>query len=83
MALANLQKTLGIRAKFIIMLAGLGVVALLLGIVGKLLSIQEMMGITPGGFVRGATALFLLTLVVMAYDRVYGCCETKPPETKP
>ena len=62
---------------------GLGVLTLLLGTVGKLIGIQQMMGITPGGFVRGATALFLLTLVVMAYDRMYGCTETKPPEAKP
>lgn len=64
-------------------IGGLGVLALLLGIAGRLFALQTMMGITPGGFVRGATALFLLTLVVMAYDRVYGCCESKPPEAKP
>ena len=41
-----------------------------------------MMGITPGGFVRGATALYLLALVVMVYDRWYGCPGTNPPPAK-
>ena len=61
---------------------GLGVLALGLAIVGRLIGIQTMMGITPGGFVRGATALYLLALVVMVYDRWYGCPGTNPPPAK-
>jgi hypothetical protein len=41
-----------------------------------------MVGTTPGGFVRGATALFLLTLVVMVYDHWYSPPASKPPEAK-
>jgi hypothetical protein len=64
-------------------IGGLGSLALLVGIVAKLLNINAIVGITAGGYVRGATALFLLTLVVMVYDRLYGCCGSKPTEPTP
>ena len=63
-------------------IGGLGAAALLLGVLGRLLNIQTMVGTTPGGFVRGATALFLLTLVVMVYDHWYSPPASRPPEAK-
>ena len=41
-----------------------------------------MMGMSPGGLLRGATALFLLALVFSAYGRSY-CCNTPPPAKTP
>ena len=60
-------------------IGGLGAAALLLGVAGRLLNIQNLAGTTPGGFVRGATALFLLSLVVMVYDHWYSPTAPKPP----
>lgn len=60
-------------------IGGLGAVALLAGVVVKLLSIQSVMGTSAGGFVRGATALCLLALVVMVYDHWYAGTAGGPP----
>ena len=62
--------------------AGAGVVALVLGIAGLLLHHQEICRVTPGGYVRGASALYLLALVIMAYGRCY-CTASNPPPAKP
>ena len=59
-----------------IVAAGLGVLALVLAIIDRLLS-TLIMGVLARGYLALATALFLLALVIMAYDRCYGC--TKPP----
>ena len=57
---------------------GLGVLALILANVGLCLGHSAIMGVRPGGLVQGASALFLLALVIMAYGRCY-CCNTPPP----
>ena len=64
-----------------VIVSGLGVLALILAIVGRFLSLPVTMGMSPTGLVRGASALFLLALVVMAYGRSY-CCNTPPPPAK-
>jgi hypothetical protein len=61
---------------------GLGVLALILAILGRFGGFNVTMGVAPGGLVRGASALFLLALVIMAYSRCY-CCNTPPPPAKP
>jgi hypothetical protein len=63
---------------------GLGVLALILAIVSRCSGIL-MMGVAPGSLIRGASSLFLLALVIMAYGRCY-CCNTPPsapPPAKP
>jgi hypothetical protein len=60
---------------------GLGVLALILAIVSRFSGIL-MMGVAPGSLIRGASALFLLALVIMAYGRCY-CCNTPPPAAPP
>ena len=57
---------------------GLGVLALILVVVGRFAIPAVMMGMSPGGLLRGATALFLLALVIIAYGRCY-CCNTPTP----
>lgn len=64
-------------------IGGAGVLVLVFGVVLRLLQIQTVMGVTAGGFVRGATALFLLTLVVMVYDRWYAGEGRKLPPANP
>ncbi|MBI4625264.1 MAG: hypothetical protein HY736_18845 [Verrucomicrobia bacterium] len=58
---------------------GLGVLALILAIVERLFGFQ-IMGVPPTGLIRGATALYLLALLIMVYDRWYcGASSTTPP----
>jgi hypothetical protein len=60
--------------------AGVGVLALVLAVVERLFTFQ-LLATTPGGFLRLATALFLLALVAMCYGKCYCCCckeESKP-----
>lgn len=47
-----------------------GIIALVLAIIDVLAS-TRIMGVTGAGFVRGSMSLFLLALVIMAYDRFY------------
>ena len=61
---------------------GLGVLALILANVGLCLGHSVIMGVSSGGLVRGASALFLLALVIMVYGRCY-CCNTPPPAQPP
>lgn len=69
-------------------IGGLGVLALVMGLVAKMLA-SGILGVSPAGYVRGASALFLLTLVVMVYDRWYGCrpeakaADSAPPRPTP
>jgi hypothetical protein len=58
--------------------SGLGVLALVLGVVGHFFGHPQILSVSPGWYVRGASALFLLALVIMAYGRCY-CCNTPPP----
>ena len=60
-----------------IAVAGLGVLSLVMGIVGKFVA-HPILDVSPGGYLRFATALYLLALVVMAYDRCYNCCSKTP-----
>jgi len=62
--------------------AGLGILALILAIVGRLFGIT-MMGVAPGSLLRGASALYLLALVIMVYGKWYYCTEATPPPPKP
>ena len=50
--------------------AVLGVIAIVLAIV-VVLAHTPIMGVTGAGFLRGATTLLLLSLVIMAYDKLY------------
>ena len=61
-----------------IVAAGLGVLALALAIADRLL-LNSVMGVSAGGYLRLATALYLLALVVIAYDRCYSCAKPQPP----
>jgi hypothetical protein len=47
-----------------------GVIALILAFL-NLLTHSAIMGVTRTGYIRGASSLFLLTLVVIAIDRSY------------
>ena len=51
-----------------------GVVALLLAVI-VVLAQSYILGVTGAGYLRAATALFLLALVIMGYDRCY--CQKK------
>jgi Na+/H+ antiporter NhaB len=59
--------------------AVVGVLALVLAIVEKLLSFQ-VDGVAASGWLRFAEVLFLLALVVMCYGKCCCCCkeESKP-----
>lgn len=54
-----------------IAVAGLGVLALILAIVERLAGFQ-VMGLAPMSLLRGAMTLYLLALVLMMYEKVYG-----------
>jgi hypothetical protein len=47
-----------------------GVLAILMAIIYARTSSPDL-GITGAGYLRGATSLFLLSLVVMVFDRTY------------
>ena len=64
-----------------LVVSGLGVLSLVVAIIDKFVS-QPILGVSPGGYLRFATALYLLALVVMAYDRWYGCCSKTPPPSQ-
>ncbi len=53
-----------------IIAAAAGLIALILSVI-VILSHNYILGITGAGFLRGATALYLLALVIIALDRVY------------
>ena len=55
-----------------------GAIALIIAIVEALFNVP-VLGITPAGYLRGATALFLLALVLIAYS---GCCCCSKDEKK-
>lgn len=57
-----------------IVAAAAGVIALLLAVI-VVLAHSYILGVTGAGYLRGATALFLLALVIMGYDRCY--CQKK------
>jgi hypothetical protein len=54
-----------------ISVAGLGVLALLVALLEKLAGFQ-LLGMLPSTWLKGASTLYLLALVVMIYDRCYG-----------
>ena len=51
-----------------------GVIALILAILEAFTSVS-LLGVTPAGYLRGATALFLLALVCIAYGGCCCCCK--------
>jgi len=53
----------------------LGALALLLAVAEKFLGVHVLPG-GPAGYLRGADALFLFALALMAYCK---CCCAKPP----
>ena len=59
------------------LLGGLGLV---LSVAGKIVSSTSgiVFGVSPRGYVEGASALFLFALALMAHDRWYGCAKTPP-----
>ena len=59
---------------------GLGALALILAVVGRFVYPAVMMGMSPSGLLRGATALFLFALAIMACGRC--CCCNPPPPAK-
>jgi hypothetical protein len=54
----------------IVGVAACGALALGLAVLGVLANIK-MIGVTSGGYLRGAVALFLLTLVLAVLDQFY------------
>jgi hypothetical protein len=60
-----------------ITVAGLGVLALILAIVERLGGFQ-IMGLAPISLLRGAMTLYLLALVLMIYEKVYGAPAASP-----
>jgi len=51
-----------------------GTLALILAIVEALFNVS-VLGITPAGYLRGATAVFLLALICIAYGGCCCCCK--------
>ena len=49
----------------------LGVISMIMSIVIKLLG-QNIAHVSPSGWLQGATAMYLLALALMMYDKVYG-----------
>jgi len=49
-----------------------GVVALVLAII-DILAHTYIFGVTGAGYLRGASSLFLLALVIIAYDKCFSC----------
>lgn len=64
-----------------LVVAGLGVLSFVVGIL-EWLSAQIIFRVSMGGYLRGATALFLLALVIMVYDHVYCRKSNSAPATK-
>jgi hypothetical protein len=64
-----------------IVVAGLGVLALVLGLVDRLFQAQ-ILHLTSGGYLRGATVLYLLALVIMVFDHNYCTKSEAAPATK-
>jgi len=54
-----------------LVVAVVGVIALALGVIERLLH-RFIMQVAPASFLNLAGTLFLLALVVIAFDRVYG-----------
>ena len=66
-----------------VVVSGLGILALVVGIVEHLTKL-ELLSVSPGGYLRGATALYLLAVVIMIFDHNY--CkqpDAAAPATKP
>ncbi len=49
-----------------------GVVALVFSII-DIFAHTYILGVTGAGYLRGASALFLLALVIIAYDKCFSC----------
>lgn len=70
MSLLHLREERDMKILSLVVTTG-GVIAVVLAIIEVLASTGSIMGVTGAGFLRGATSLFLLALVVMAYDKFY------------
>lgn len=57
-----------------IVVAIAGTIALIIAIVEVLFKVS-VMGITPAGYLRGATAVYLLALICIAYGGCCCCCK--------
>jgi uncharacterized membrane protein len=55
-----------------------GVIALVFAVVEALFNVH-ILGITSAGYLRGATAVFLLALILIAYG---GCCCCRQKDEK-
>jgi hypothetical protein len=51
-----------------------GVIGLLLAVVESIFNVH-VLGITPAGYLRGATAVFLLALICIAHGGCCCCCK--------
>lgn len=61
----------------------LGVLALVLGVVEWLCPSVQILHLTPSGYLRGATALYLLAIVIMLFGRTYCCCAKQEAGSAP
>ena len=61
-----------------IVVAVAGVIALVFAVVEALFNVS-ILGITSAGYLRGATAVFLLALICIGYG---GCCCCRTEEKK-
>ncbi len=57
--------------KYLCMIAALGGIAATILAFIVVLTQKYLMGVTGAGYLRGASVLFLLSLVIMVYDRAY------------
>jgi hypothetical protein len=57
-----------------IVITVLGTIALVLAVVGVLFHIK-VLDIPPAGYIRGATAVYLLALICIAYGGCCCCCK--------
>jgi hypothetical protein len=57
-----------------ILITVVGIIGLVLAVVEALFNVS-VLGITPAGYLRGATAVFLLALICIAYSGCCCCCK--------
>jgi len=57
-----------------ILITVVGIIGLVLAVVEALFNVS-VLGITTAGYLRGATAVFLLALICIAYSGCCCCCK--------
>lgn len=65
-----------------LVVTGLGLLSFVLGLIDWLSRLM-IFGVSKGGYLRGATALFVLALVFMVYDHLYCRKSGDLPAAKP